>query len=80
MTTAKDEIWKEIEKFSTEIVKWDKISRERELTFQEKSEHDVRIGWERGLSWAFTVIKLEEEGKLDAVLSMLKSQFDISEV
>jgi len=73
MTTAKEEIWKEIELLSTEIVKWDKISEGRELTFQEKSDHDVRIGWERGLSWAFGAIKLEEEGKLDAVLDLFKS-------
>ena len=74
MTTAKEEILKEIKKLSTEIVKWDEISRNRCLTFQEKSDHDVRIGWERGLCWAFTVIRLEEEGKLEIYLNACKSK------
>jgi hypothetical protein len=37
-------------------------------------EQSIRIGWERGLTWALTAIELEEKGELDMVLNALKSK------
>jgi hypothetical protein len=69
--TAKNEILKQITKISKEIQKWDKISNKRTLTFSEQTDQNVRIGWERGLSWSFTAIDLDEKGKLAETLKSL---------
>ena len=69
--TAKNEIRKQISKISEEICRWDTISTKRAVTFSERKDQDVRIGWERGLSWAYTAIDLEEKGKLAETLKAL---------
>ena len=70
--TAKNEILKQIARFSKEIKKWDKISNTRELTLSEQKDQNVRIGWERGLSWSFTAIDFEEKGALAEILKALQ--------
>jgi len=69
MTTAKEEIKKEIKMISKYIRKSDK---EQTSTYAKDIEQARRVGWESGLSWALTVIELEERGELEIFINVCK--------